>query len=112
MEFPLSAGLTFRKAQLVLTVSKVIKPGRVALVHLLNFNNGYAETQDYYAEAEKMGELWVEKPGPIAFDVSKAVRKDAQGPGGFSSYRLQSEGAQIVLPAMESGKEKAHIVVD
>ena len=112
MEFPLSAGLTLRKAQLILTISRVKKPGRVALAHLLNFNNGYAETQDFYAATEKMGEQWVEKAGPIVFDVTKAVKRDAQGPGGFTSYRLQSEGAEIMLPAMESGTDGAHISVE
>ncbi len=113
MEFPLQPGTKVRSARLRLTVSEVIKPGRLVLMHLLNFNNGYAETQDFYAAAEKIGEAVVEKPGPVMFTVTGAVRKDAQGPGGFTSYRLEAkEGAQIVLPSFEGKKDTARITIE
>ncbi len=108
-EFPLEKAKRPGKAVFKAHVSKVEKPGKVALYHMKNFNNGYAETQDYYAEAALMGEVSVEKPGEISVDVSKGVQKDAQGPGGFTSYYLKSEGAQIFLPSFESGKAKARI---
>lgn len=116
MEFPLNGVKEVKAAKLHIPVSKVKKPGKVQLYHLASFNNGYAETQDYYADADKVGEAAVEKaekPGEIVFDVTQAVRKDAQGPGGFTSYRLQGEDAQIVLPSFEGkGKAKAEITVE
>ncbi len=111
MEFPVPRGTKVDSATLVMQVVKVDKPGEVALYHLLNFNNGYAETQDFYASAEKVGQIEVQKPGEISFPVGKYLKKDAQGPGGFSSYRLESLGAQIMLSAFESGKDKAKINV-
>ncbi len=113
MEFPLQAGTKVRSACLTFTVSEVRKPGRLVLMHLLNFNNGYAETQDFYAAAEKVGEVVVEKPGLINFTVTGAVKKDAQGPGGFTSYRLEAkEGAQLVLPSFEAKKDTARITIE
>ena len=111
-EFPVSPGVKISKARLILHVIKVNKPGQVVLYHLENFNNGYAETQDFYAKAEKLRQADVEKPGEISFDVTKAVKKDAQGPGGFTSYRLESRGAELVLSAYESGKDKSAIKMD
>lgn len=112
MEFPLQPGTKVRSALLTFTVSEVVKPGRLVLMHLLNFNNGYAETQDFYAAAEKIGEVVVEKPGPVTFTVTSAVRKDAQGPGGFTSYRLEAKGAHLVIPSFEGKKDVARITIE
>ena len=112
VEFPLVPNTKLNQATLTLHVIKVKKPGHVALYHLLNFNNGYAETQDYYAAAQKIGERSVENPGEISFDVTKAVKKDAQGPGGFTSYRLVTSDAELVLSAYESGKDRSTIKLE
>ena len=112
MEFPVLPGIKIKKARLTLHVIKVKKPGQVVLYHLENFNNGYAETQDFYAAAGKLGQAEVEKPGEIVFDVTKTVKKDAQGPGGFTSYRLEGRGAELVLSAYESGKDKSAIKIE
>ena len=112
MEFPLPSNIKVGIARLYLHVLKVKKPGRVALYHLVSFNNGYAETQDFYATAQKLGEAQVEHSGEISFDVTKAVKKDAQGPGGFTSYRLEGRGAELVLSAYESGKDQARIKIE
>ncbi|MFC2149150.1 hypothetical protein ACFLQ8_00440 [Candidatus Auribacterota bacterium] len=109
-EFELKSKRKLDKAILVLNVEDVRKPGEFALYHLLSFNNGRAEVQDFFAAGDLVRKVKINGKGPLQFDITKAVNQDISGPGMFTSYKLVPvDDGEIIINSFDSGKDCAVI---
>jgi len=113
-EFQLKNKQKVKKATLILNIKKVKKKGECSLYHLLSFNNGEAEVQDFYAGSDLVEKKTIDGDGPVEFDITAAVNEDIDGPGEWTSFRLNAEGdTQVVVHSFEgNAKEAARIVIE
>ncbi|MDP8261719.1 MAG: hypothetical protein P9M13_00270 [Candidatus Ancaeobacter aquaticus] len=109
-EFHLTQKIPVKKATLVLTVSTVKVPGEFIVYHLLSFNNGRAEVQDYFSPGDVVKKIYVDSPKTVRIDVTREVNQDIQGPGEFTSYKVATESnGEILFQGFDSGVDYAKI---